>query len=126
MSEFSLSPPSCHIGTCLIFVEYSMTIYDCYPRKVGKRKALVEIERAIRRLMGGEFGPRLSMAEAVDGLLKSTALYARSPAGNRESFTPHPSTWFHQSRYLDNPDEWFHQTEDERLRSLNHVGVYRP
>lgn len=103
-----------------------LTIYDAYPRKVAKRKALLEIDRALRRITAGEIGDRVSHDKAVEELLKTTVLYARSPAGNRGNFTPHPSTWFHQSRYLDDPNEWYHQTEEERLRALNNVGVYIP
>ena len=102
-----------------------LIIYNLYPRRVKRRKALAEIDKALHRLISGEIGRRLSSPEAVEELKKAVTLFAQSPAGNRGIFTPHPTSWFHQSRYLDNPDEWFHQTEDERLRSLNHVGVYR-
>lgn len=98
-------------------------IYQAYPRKVGRRRAMLEIDRALRRITAGEIGDRLPPERAVEELLKATALYAQSPSGNRGNFTPHPATWFHQSRYLDNPDEWFHQTEQERMRALNNVGV---
>src|SRR5215831_20928808 len=80
-------------------------IYLEYPRKVGRRRALLEIDRAIRRLQTEEEGG-YSFKAAVTGLLAATKKYAKSPAGNRGGFTPHPSTWFHQSRYLDDVKEW--------------------
>ena len=101
------------------------TIYSTYPRKIGRRKALLEIERALRRLQTGEFGPKLTSEEAADGLLKATALYARSPAGQREQFTPHPSTWFHQSRYLDNPKEWFTDDNPKTFTQQSVSGTQR-
>ncbi len=122
MTEFELSPSdgnSSHESNLIV-------VWECYPRKVGKRKALLEIERAISRLVSGEIGRKLSETEAVEELVKATSLYARSNAGQRGTFTPHPTTWFHQSRYLDDPDDWFHETPDEHLKALNQVGVYRP
>jgi hypothetical protein len=93
----------------------ALTIYGVYPRKVGRRKALEEIRKALIRLAAGETGPRMTLEQALDGLLQATSLYARSPAGQRENFTPHPSTWFHQSRYLDDPKEWFHHEKSAQI-----------
>jgi hypothetical protein len=85
------------------------TIYYAYPRKVGRRRALLEIELALRRI-SKEVPHLLNRTEKeVEQLMLNTVLmFANSPAGKRKNFTPHPSTWFHQSRYLDDPEEWFH------------------
>src|SRR6266446_6029018 len=69
-----------------------MSIYDAYPRKIGRRKALLEIERAIRRLQNGECGQKLTYEEAT--------------AGQHFPYVPYPATFFHQSRYLDDETEW--------------------
>src|SRR5882762_10643283 len=84
----------------------ALCIYDAYPRKVGRRKALLEIERAIRRLQNGECGQKLTYEEAAAGLLKATTAFANSPACQHFPYVPHPTTWFHQGRYLDDPGEW--------------------
>src|SRR6266481_4415358 len=81
-----------------------MSIYAAYPRKIGRRKALLEIDRAIRRLQNGECGQKLTYQEATAGLLKATTAFANSPAGQHFPYVPHPTTWFHQGRYLDDPE----------------------
>ncbi len=84
-------------------------IYEAYPRHVGRRKALLEIQRALGRIQ--QEAPHLSMksdAEIATMMLNTVKIYASSPAGKKQAFTPHPTTWFHQSRYLDDPEEWFY------------------
>lgn len=83
-------------------------IYQAYPRHVGKRTAMLEIDRSILRLLKGEGRKGLfkSKDDAIVFLLQRVQLYASSPAGRNGEFTPHPSTWFHQSRYLDDESEW--------------------
>lgn len=102
-------------------------IYASYPRHVCKRAALLEIERAIRRLEAGESGPKMDYETAVFELLKATCAFAQSPAGNRGTFTPHPTSWYHQSRYLDDPKQWMILNRDEeqamRMNREANVGV---
>ena len=91
-----------------------LEIYATYPRKIGRRTALLAVERAVRRLMAGtDTGQKMTYENAVFGLLQATATYARSPAGQRGQYTPHPSAWFNQSRYLDDPKEWNHAEESK-------------
>lgn len=112
----------------------ALNIYESYPRHVAKRYALNAINKAIERLKSGEVQALLmTTEEAIDFLLKATCEYAQSPAGNRGLYTPHPSTWFAQSRYLDDRREWEKQTapsekELEQMRSnmRANVGVYKP
>ena len=83
-------------------------IYAAYPRKVGRGGALREIEKALKRLpLEANLKDKTNL-EIAEMLLTTVRLFAASPAGKRQSFTPHPTTWFHQSRYLDDPEEWFH------------------
>lgn len=72
-------------------------IYQAYPRKVGRGAALLAIRKALQSI---------DDPTPVESLLAIVEVYARSPAGNSEQFTPHPSTWFNQKRYLDNQKEW--------------------
>ena len=81
MTDFALTPSN-PTGPLSSDLEI---IYNAYPRKVGKRKALLEIDRALRRLIAGEIGPRMTHAAAVEGLVKAASLYARSPAGQRQN-----------------------------------------
>lgn len=107
-----------------------LEIYENYPRRVARRKALLEIERAIQRLEHGESGPKMTYETAVSELLKATCAFSQSPAGNRGHMTPHPTTWFHQSRYLDDPREWQELNKEEtaemKRRGEANVGVWRP
>lgn len=76
-------------------------IYDCFPRKVGRRAALVAIERAIQRLQG-EGHTEIS---ACQWLLMRVRTFARSPKAKGE-YCPMPATFMNQGRYHDDPSEW--------------------
>jgi len=80
-------------------------IYSNYPRKVAKGAALKAIDSAFKRLCRGEI-PSVNADRAEDFLLHSVERYAKSDAGNRGKFTPHPATWFNESRYADDEKEW--------------------
>lgn len=73
-------------------------IYEAYPRKIGRGKALLAIRKALEREIAND--------DPVKALLDKTAEFARSPAGQNGSFTPHPATWFNQGRFFDDPEEW--------------------
>lgn len=98
-------------------------IYQLYPRKVGRREALKAIEKALARLRNGS---ETIARDAAEFLKETTKQFADSPAGNRGTFTPYPSTFFNHSRYLDNQDEWWVMNKDEekalRLRAEARVG----
>jgi hypothetical protein len=92
-------------------------IYRAYPRHVGSRTAKQAIDRALRRLMDGKEGP-MSEGDAVEGLLRATQAFARSPAGRKGNFTPHPATWFNRSSYLDSPEEWHREESKNDSKQL--------
>ena len=85
-------------------------IYNAYPRKVAKPKALASIAAALKRIRAGDDAPpdaELWPPPSPDAwLLDRTALFALSDKGNAGEYTPHPATWFNQARYADNPSEW--------------------
>lgn len=88
------------------FAEAVARIWSAYPRKVGKQAALRKIEVAIRKIRGrGE-------ADPAGWLLARVEKYAKSPAGNRGEFTPHPATWFGQGRYDDDDSEWQRERDE--------------
>lgn len=93
-------------------------IYNAYPRKIGRRLALEKIEKALNRVRQ-EVQHLADTSDAeIAAMMKNTVLiYAASPAGQRRQYTPFPSTWFHQSRYLDDPTEWFN-VEDSKQDTL--------
>jgi hypothetical protein len=125
MEDFILTPLDEDLSPH-IYESDLLLIWKLYPRKVGRRKALTAIRHAIERLVAGESGTKMKKSKAIAELSKAVSLYSTSNDARRGPFTPHGTTWFNQSRYLDDPNEWFHQTEDERMRALNQVGVYHP
>jgi hypothetical protein len=72
------------------------TIYNVYPRKVGKPAALKSIQKAI-----DSFGFE-RLLEATEGFFECW----RSATKEELQFCPHPSTWFNQERYADDPATW--------------------
>ena len=78
-------------------------IYNVYPRKVGKAAAMKKIASALLSLHPEKGDDTFSF------LLDRTRKFANSPAGKRGEFTPHPTTWYNQGRYLDDPKEWYIQ-----------------
>ena len=82
-------------------------IYRAYPKHVGKPKALQAIASAVKRLRKER--PEL---DALAYLKQRTEAFAKvrqrihEADKTQERFTPHPSTWFHQSRYDDDESTW--------------------
>ncbi len=64
------------------------SIYDAYPRKVGKQPALKAIRVALKTI-------------SFEALLAKTKAYAASRQGQDPQYTPHPATWFSQRRWAD-------------------------
>jgi hypothetical protein len=113
--------------------ECAEQVYNLYPRHVGKRIAIRAIENAITRLRAGEYNQKpMALEDVYKFIITKTRQYRDSPAGNRESLTPHPSTFFNQSRYLDDEVEWHRltasevQAVDEKMRMHAHEGLASP
>ena len=88
-------------------------IYKHYPRKVGHKRAIRAIARALE-------------AETYAVLLAAVQEFAQSRAGNAGRFTPHPTTWFNQERWRDDRSLWHerrNEVADELHRSLDEAGA---
>ena len=68
-------------------------IYECYPRKVARPKAIQAIAKHISTI-------------GFDDLLDKTKAYAKAVADKDPQFIPHPSTWFGQERFNDDISTW--------------------
>lgn len=112
-------------------------LYRLYPKHVGKRAAERTIENAIKRLPLELKLANKQPPNALAWLREAVECFAKSPAGRDDGLfkgyrPPYPSTWFNQSRYLDDPEEWFNVSvsrkdeEAQRLQSEATVGVWRP
>lgn len=74
-------------------------LWATFPRKVGKRKALALLERAIR-----DYATEWElddMADAVEWMRERIAAMAKQYAKTEPAYIPHPATWIGQGRYLD-------------------------
>lgn len=76
-----------------IFSAEALAIYEAYPLKVARPKALDAIVKA--------FGRGITSSE----LLAKTKAFALLRKGSLE-YCPHPTTWFNQERYNDDPATW--------------------
>jgi len=68
-------------------------IYDAYPKKTARPKALSAIEKAV-----DEFG--------YDLVLEKTKAYAAARVGEDPQFTPYPASWFNAQMFNDDPATW--------------------
>lgn len=106
-------------------------LYRLYPKHVGKRAAEMAIKNALRRLpFELKDDERGHVGDPVEWLKEQVSAFAASPAGQRGKLTPYPSTWFNQSRYLDDQEAWHELTPQEeqnlRMYRASQVGVWRP
>ena len=78
-----------------------LSIYNAFPRRTGRPRALVEIAAALDRISQGEIDGRPRTPEEAIAFLREKTDEARAELVVREKkFIPHPATFFHQSRYL--------------------------
>lgn len=82
-------------------------VYQLYPRKVGKKKALKKIRKALEDDISSE------------ELKEKVRLYAESVKDKNRQFIPYPATWFNQGRYLDDPKEWVEYKNEQELSALD-------
>lgn len=80
-------------------------IYAIYPLKAGRKKAIEAIRKALKKA-------------SKETLLESVTAFAAARNGVKE-FTPHPSTWFNEERWLDDRETW-------KPRSNASTGVRQP
>jgi len=105
-------------------------IYSHYPKKVARPAALKSITAAIKRLLNGEAEniPFTGLEDVLKFLEERVKLFAASPAGQAGQFCPYPSTWFNQTRYLDDDRVWYaprgdvkESTQQARMRGTAEV-----
>lgn len=110
-------------------------VYNAYPRKVAKPKALAAIGKALDLIANRSGAP----ADPVSWLKGRVEAFAQSPAGLSGRFTPYPATWFNAGRYDDDAEEWNYSEESfngnhrrseaatrEGQRTTGQVGGQRP
>lgn len=80
-------------------------IYEAYPRKVGRPDALKAIRSAVLRAAKSLAGQKLPPGQELLARTRAFGELARKHDADL-AFVPHPSTWFHQDRFLDSAEEW--------------------
>ena len=85
--------------------------YKAYPRKVGRAVAEKAYAKALKTLGKSK---ALNQLQTVELLLNAALEFAKSPAGNKGEYTPHPTTWLNQARYDDDRSEWANGSNDGR------------
>lgn len=74
-------------------------LWNLFPRKVGKAKALVLLERVIRDY--AEEWELDGLDDAVEVMRERIDAMAKHYRTTEAKFIPHPATWLGQGRYLD-------------------------
>lgn len=78
-----------------------ISIYNAYPRKLGRPGALKRIREALDRICAGEIdGAARTQGQAIEFLRLKTEQFRREVGGREAKRIPHATTWFNQSRYL--------------------------
>lgn len=86
-------------------------VYELYPLKVGKPRALAKISKAIN-----EFG--------ADKIMEATKLFAAAWVGasaEEMKYCPHPATWYAQHRFNDDPATWVRNGEKKKVPESNQI-----
>jgi hypothetical protein len=69
------------------------SLYDAYPRHVGKGAALKAIAKALTKV-------------TFDVLQEAVGAYATACASDDPQYLPYPATWFNEERWNDDRKEW--------------------
>lgn len=78
-----------------------LSIYNAYPRKENRKDALKRIAEALDRICAGEIdGQPRTQPDAIQFLRVRTEWVRREMFGREPKWIPHPTTYYHQSRYL--------------------------
>src|SRR4029077_13456692 len=99
-----------NIGMVMPGVSDVEELYQLYPKHVGGRAAIRAIQNAMKRLSLELKLAGKQVGDQAAWMKERVSVFAESPAGQRGRLTPYPSTWFNQSRYLDDQDVWWEIT----------------
>jgi len=74
-------------------------LWSLFPRKVGKKRALVLLEKSIREY--ADEWELDALDDAVEVMRERIHAFAQASRTTEPKFIPHPATWLAQGRYLD-------------------------
>lgn len=102
LNGFAVEPvsvPAAKQRRAVIRTEVLEELWGLFPRKVGKRKALTLLDKAVREVMD-DF-EQDDPADAIEWMREKITAMAQATRTLETKFIPHPATWLHQGRYLD-------------------------
>lgn len=84
--------------------EMAESVYQKYPRKVGRTDAIKAIHKAAKARMKAGDNER----DAYAFLFRAVTAYAKSGevASRDKKFIPYPASWFNAGHWEDDPTEW--------------------
>lgn len=78
-------------------------VYQCYPKKVGKKAAIKAIQKALKDV------PVSRLMDRVTAYAKAVSVW---PDDARQ-YIPDPATWFNRGSYDDDPVTWIRQNNEQ-------------
>jgi hypothetical protein len=74
------------------------SVYEAYPRKVSRPKAIAAINAASERC-------KIDLASLLEKTKQMAGVWSGASKADL-AFCPHPTTWFNQERFNDDPSTW--------------------
>ncbi len=100
--------------------DISHRIYDAYPKKIDKKRAIQSINKAIID-MKRNGGTAENLLETVKQYRREVERHGLNSRHEKWASIPHPSTWFNQGRYELEPAEW-----TSLFREGKHTNIEKP
>lgn len=100
--------------------DIAISIYDAYPKKIDKKRAMQSINKAIID-MKRNGGTAENLLETVKQYRREVERHGLNPRHEKWASIPHPSTWFNQGRYENDPAEW-----TALFREGKHTDIEKP
>lgn len=95
-------------------------IYNAYPKKIDKKRALQSIKKAIID-MKNNGGTAENLLETVKQYRREVERHGLNSKHEKWASIPHPTTWFNQNRFELEPAEW-----TSLFREGKHVNIEKP
>ena len=105
-----------------------LAIYNRYPKKIARAKALPAIEKAIRAIATDR---KMTRAESSHWLLEQVIDYAKSPSvadlkkTGRLGSIPYPASWMNAGRYDDPRAAWGYKGPTAKTQTVRPAEVAR-